>query len=98
MALGEFGQNGPTVFICCGPRCASEPGHRTVYDAVEKRVLSAFADLSVRPTLCQGLCGGGVTVTIKPAPHAPVVKQKIRDIREARAFVPPMGETINKDI
>ena len=92
MAFGDglFGSpSGPLVKICCGPRCGAEPGHRLLYDAVEKRILETIADAAVRPVLCQGLCGGGVTVSVRISPDAPVVKQKIRDLSDARAFVSP---------
>ena len=77
----------PLLSICCGPRCAAETGHRAVYAAVEKQVALALADAVVRPTLCQGLCGGGITVAFVPEANTPAVKQKIRDVGEARALV-----------
>jgi len=50
------------VKICCGPRCGVVPGHRRLYDAVEKAANEAGA--VTRPTMCQGLCGDGVTVVL----------------------------------
>jgi hypothetical protein len=73
MAFGDIGGR-RTVKVCCGPRCGAEPGHRAVYRAVE----AAVAD-PVVPTLCQGLCGYGVTVVLPDGD-----KRKIRDAREAR--------------
>jgi NADH:ubiquinone oxidoreductase subunit E len=72
-----FGDTGrPIVRVCCGPRCGAEPGHRAVYDAVEKAAESA--ELDVRPTMCQGLCGSGVTIVLPDRE-----KRKIRDVAEA---------------
>ena len=85
-AFGNGFAPGPVLSICCGPRCGAEPGHRAVYDAIEKRVNVTYPDVSVRPTLCQGLCGGGVTVMLRAEPGAPTVKQKIQDVGEARVF------------
>jgi NADH:ubiquinone oxidoreductase subunit E len=77
MAFGDTIQGtGPTVKICCGPRCGAEPGHRLIYAAVESVVT-----VTVRPMLCQGLCGQGVTVTL---PNG--TSRKIRDTAEARAL------------
>lgn len=72
-----FGDDGPTLKVCCGPRCGAWPGHRAVYAAVE-----AASALSVRPTLCQGRCGGGVTVVL-PRGSAPD-HVKIADAADAR--------------
>jgi hypothetical protein len=72
MAFGDGGV--PSVKVCCGPRCGAEPGHRAVYRAVE-----ANAACPVLPTLCQGLCGCGITVVLPDGD-----KRKIRDAREAR--------------
>ncbi len=86
-AFGDgFVFGGPVLSICCGPRCGAEPGQRATYDALEKRVAALYPDVSVRPTLCQGLCGGGVTVMLRERANQPIIKQKIRDAGEARAF------------
>lgn len=86
-AFGDALCSGPLVKICCGPRCGAERGHRLLYDAIEKRALETFADAAVLPTMCQGLCGGGVTVVVRTHSDAPVVKQKIRDLVHARNFM-----------
>jgi hypothetical protein len=50
---------GPAIRVCCGPRCGVEPCHRAVFDAAERL---APPGVIVAPTLCRGLCGGGVTL------------------------------------
>ena len=85
-AFGDGLASAQILSICCGPRCGAEPGHRALYDALEKRVNVLYPDAAVRPTLCQGLCGGGVTVMLREGANKPTVKQKIRDAGEARAF------------
>ena len=61
------------VKVCCGPRCGAEPGHRAIYAAVE----AAAQGESVRPAMCQGWCGLGVTVVLPD--QTPI---KISDSRE----------------
>ena len=67
----------PSVKVCCGPRCGAEPGHRAIYDAAEAGAADAGAD--VLPTLCRGLCRGGVTL-VRPDGE----KLKARTPGEAR--------------
>jgi len=74
MAFGDV-EGRPAVRVCCGPRCGAEPGHRAVYRAVE----AAVVPCPVLPTLCQVLCGYGVTVVLPCGD-----KRKVRDAREAR--------------
>ena len=52
----------PSVKVCCGPRCGAEPGHRAIYDAAEAGAAGAGVD--TLPTLCRGLCTGGVTLVL----------------------------------
>jgi len=69
-----------TLHVCCGPRCGAEVGHRGIYAAVESAI---DADtMVVRPTMCQGFCGLGVTLGL---PNGE--KLKLRDAREARARI-----------
>jgi len=72
-----FGDDGPCVKVCCGPRCGVLPEHRAVYAAIERA-----AGVPVAPTLCRGLCGHGVTVVRANGSTA-----KVRDPAEARALV-----------
>lgn len=67
----------PVIRICCGPRCGAEPAHRAIYRSVE--TTAAAAEFDLRPVMCQGLCGSGVTI-ILPDRHT----IKIRDAEEAR--------------
>ena len=76
MAFGDSLFSGPCLKVCCGPRCGAEPGHRLIYAAVE-----SAATLPVRPMLCQGLCGQGVTVALPDG-----TREKVRDTAEARAL------------
>ena len=76
MAFGDSLMSGPCVKVCCGPRCGAEPGHRLIYSAVE-----SASTLPVRPMLCQGLCGQGVTVALPDG-----TREKVRDTAEARAL------------
>jgi hypothetical protein len=69
---------GPSVKVCCGPRCGAEPGHRVLYAAVEA---AAPDGILVRPTMCQGLCGLGVTIVLPDGE-----KRKIREAGEAAAL------------
>jgi hypothetical protein len=71
--FGDDITTGPTIKVCCGPRCGVDPAHRVIFEAIEKAAGSA----AVLPTMCQGLCHGGVTV-VWPGGH----KTKIRDARE----------------
>ena len=70
----------PCVKICCGPRCGVEPNHRAICDATESA--SAEAACPVVPTMCRGLCGGGVTLVLPDGSQT-----KARDPQEARAAV-----------
>jgi hypothetical protein len=72
-----FGEDGPCVKVCCGPRCGVLPEHRAVYAAIENA-----ARVSVAPTLCRKLCGHGVTVV-----RANGTVAKVRDPVEARALI-----------
>ena len=69
----------PCVKICCGPRCGVEPDHRAICDAAETAAPDACP---VVPTMCRGLCGGGVTLVLPDG--TPI---KARDPQEARAAV-----------
>ncbi|MES2464345.1 MAG: hypothetical protein V4671_27610 [Armatimonadota bacterium] len=65
---------GPSIKVCCGPRCGVDPGHRVIFEAIETAALPQ----AVLPTMCQGLCHGGVTVVWPGG-----AKTKIRDVQEA---------------
>jgi hypothetical protein len=67
---------GPSIKVCCGPRCGVDPHHRAIFEAIER----AAQPIPVLPTMCQGLCHGGVTV-VWPGR----VKTKICDAQEASA-------------
>ena len=69
---------GPAIKICCGPRCGAESGQRAIYAALEASVPDG---LIIRPVMCQGECGLGVTLVLPDGE-----KHKIRDAREAAAF------------
>ena len=62
--------------VCCGPRCGVEPAHRAVYAAAE----AARPEGGVAPTMCRGLCGGGVTLVREDG-----ATMKARDPAEVRA-------------
>jgi hypothetical protein len=68
----------PTVKICCGPRCGTEPNHRAICDATE----NGASACPVVPTMCRGVCGGGVTLVLPDG-----TTTKARDPEEARAAV-----------
>ncbi len=72
-----FGEDGPCVKVCCGPRCGVLPEHRAVYAAIENT-----ARVAVAPTLCRKLCGHGVTVVREDG-----IAAKVRDPDEARALI-----------
>lgn len=65
----------PCVKVCCGPRCGVDPAHRAVFMAVEKH-----SPCPVTPTLCRGLCSGGVTLVGTNG-----TLFKVRDVRDVRA-------------
>ena len=67
------------IKVCCGPRCGAEPGHRAIYDAAEAG--ASDGGTAVLPTLCRGLCTGGVTL-VRPDGE----KCKARSADEARAI------------
>jgi hypothetical protein len=73
-----FGDDlGPTIRVCCGPRCGQEPGHRAIYSAVER----AAGRTIVRPTLCRGLCGLGVTIVLTTGDeHKARTPQEAKDL------------------
>lgn len=62
--------------VCCGPRCGVWPGHRAIYAAAERA--AAEQDTATLPTMCQGLCGNGVTLVLPGGD-----KVKAGDAREA---------------
>jgi hypothetical protein len=76
MAFGD--ELGPAIRVCCGPRCGQEPGHRAIYSAVE----SAAGCTAVRPTMCRGLCGAGVTIVLPTGEE-----HKARTPQEAKALL-----------
>jgi len=76
------------VKVCCGPRCGSHPGHRAIYDALERAVQETDPDLPVAPTMCRSHCGDGVTVV---APGGAL--HKARDPEEARALAQKLTKT-----
>lgn len=76
MAFGD--DLGPAIRVCCGPRCGQEPGHRVIYSAVER----AAGSVAVRPTMCRGLCGGGVTIVLSTGEE-----HKARTPQEAKALL-----------
>ncbi|GAB4464982.1 MAG: hypothetical protein OHK0029_35320 [Armatimonadaceae bacterium] len=69
------------IRVCCGPRCGQEPGHRVIYAAAEA-VCPEFGEFSVRPVLCQGLCGMGVTVVFPDG-----TTEKARGTKEVRLLI-----------
>ena len=75
--FGDDVSGGPSIKVCCGPRCGVFTYHREIFEAIEQ----AAQPISVLPTMCQGLCGGGVTV-VWPDKN----KAKIRDVQEATEF------------
>ena len=75
-----FGDGGPCVKVCCGPRCGVLPEHRAVYAAVES--VARGTDINVLPTLCRGFCGDGVTLV-----RTDGAKVKAHDAAEARALL-----------
>jgi hypothetical protein len=77
------------VKVCCGPRCGSHPGHRGIYDAVDRAVEAAGVELAVVPTMCRSRCGDGVTVV---GPDG--TEHKARDAQEARALAANLTKTI----
>lgn len=72
--FGDDTAAGPLIKVCCGPRCGVAPNHRTIFETIEAVALP----VRVLPTMCQGLCHGGVTVVWPGA-----VKTKICDAQEA---------------
>lgn len=75
------------IRVCCGPRCGVEPGHRAIYAAIEG---AATKETEIRPAMCQGLCGEGVTVILPDRE-----KRKVRSVQEARQIMlPPTPENI----
>jgi len=74
--FGDDASSRLVIRICCGPRCGAEPGHKAIYASIEN---TASADFDLRPVMCQGLCGSGVTVVLPDRN-----KIKIRDAEEAR--------------
>jgi hypothetical protein len=74
--FGDDTSTGPSIKVCCGPRCGVDPQHRRVFEAIE--LAAQQTTTQVLPTMCQGLCHGGVTV-VWPSRQ----KTKICDVREA---------------
>lgn len=72
--FGDDIATGPLIKVCCGPRCGVDPNHRGIFETIEQ----AAQAVRVLPTMCQGLCCGGVTIVWPGA-----VKTKICDAREA---------------
>ncbi|MDX1933940.1 MAG: (2Fe-2S) ferredoxin domain-containing protein [Capsulimonadales bacterium] len=71
------GSDAPCLRVCCGPRCGTVRGHRTLFRLMEAQ--AAPLGYPVRPTMCQGRCGDGVTVIL---PDGTV--RKIRSAEDAR--------------
>jgi NADH:ubiquinone oxidoreductase subunit E len=61
-----------------------EPGHRRLFAAVERAAAAGRndGDVEVLPGMCQGLCGGGVTLTLPDNTRC-----KAGDAREAAEIV-----------
>jgi NADH:ubiquinone oxidoreductase subunit E len=85
------GDSPEIIRICCGPRCGAESDHRRIYAAVEQaakdeRSFESAASLSVRPVMCQGFCGMGVTLVLPDGS-----KTKIRAPITAREMISMLG-------
>ena len=81
-----------SIKVCCGPRCGAEPGHRAIYDAVEAGAAEG-GTAAVLPTLCRGLCTGGVTVV-----RSDGEKCKARSADEARAIAAADRDTTAAEV
>lgn len=71
-----LGTGGPSIKVCCGPRCGILPEHCAIYAAAE----AARPDVPILPTMCRGLCGNGVTVVREDG-----TATKAHDVEEMRA-------------
>lgn len=58
-----FGEAGPVLRVCCGPRCGAWPRHRAIYASIER----VASNMTVEPVGCRGECGLGVTVVLPNA-------------------------------